>query len=582
MQKLKHSEQQKWMEYWLRSLKDAEMADIRIEDYKVKNKVTNSIDRDFILIDKFNPQNDTLPIEVATQCRNILERRNESEADVLISPLLVCRKRGFSAFSPFWYKAHVGEKGNLSIPKDDIMPIIPRMYLDPIADNMSDEDFVIGDLDTAENAFEEMSGKEFENYGEYISYLTHIFIALIREDFSDSVFSEFSQRYIKERKNGYFEAYSHKIYPTTGIIVFPSEENKKNRAAVHIMELYEYLCPLSKYPGLLSRMISGVDISSPFLPMDKWITLNKVHLGQMKADYPLSFSQRRSLYTMLDQWRQPVHVINGPPGTGKTTLLQNIVADLVVKSAQKREPCIIWGSAATNQAVKNIIESFAKGDNGIRWLPINSSFHGGYCTYFPGSQVKEDELREINYVCFDYTNKKFTGTFSKLETPDFLSEAENYYLDRGRNYFDCPVSDIEDVVKRLQLEITMNVKTLYDVTSSASELIKLFNDDSTYWGNGVLLQSKAQKDLDQYYSEKNNLQIQLNSLKHQCDEYIAAKKLKESSLEMLRKNIDNRQSDIKNHLVEIADIQYTDAHIGLLRKLFCRKLHARNKSLIQH
>lgn len=55
----------------------------------------------------------------------------------------------------------------------------------------------------------------------------------------------------------------------------------------------------------------------------------------------------------------PLIALNGPPGTGKTTVLQAVVASEVVKSAlHKTSMPIIMGASATHQAKSNIIGGF--------------------------------------------------------------------------------------------------------------------------------------------------------------------------------------------------------------------------------
>ena len=148
--------QQRWLEYWRRSLKDAEKTDIEIEAFQVReneNGETKNV-RYFALINSFSPENESITSDdVLKECQKILEKLQVSETDVFISPLLIKReKKQYSAFSPFWYMARLDKNGQLSIPQGTTMPIIPRKYLSPTVDNASDENFILGDLDTAESA----------------------------------------------------------------------------------------------------------------------------------------------------------------------------------------------------------------------------------------------------------------------------------------------------------------------------------------------------------------------------------------------------------------------------------------------
>lgn len=575
--------QRQWLEYWRRSLKDSEKADIEIEAFQEKKRVDGRTRylRDFVLIDDFSPAAESIPANSLGRCQEILKRLNVSETDVFISPLLIKRTRKqYSAFSPFWYAAHIDEDGQLSIP-EDTMPVVPRKYLSPAIDNASDENFILGDLDTAESAIADDNGGQFEEYDDYIGYICNVFTAITGKKFREYASDCMQERNLKAEDS--FEAYSHTITGTTAIIIFPPDEKKSKNAGKNILELYNYLCTQSSYPTLLSKMINGEARTYPFLPEEKWISLNAEHLGQMKDDYPLSYSQRRSLYTILSQWGKPVHVVNGPPGTGKTTLLQSIVADMVVKSAIEGEPCIIWGSAATNQAVTNIIDSFSKGGQNIRWLPTSSFFHGGYGTYLPSSKVSPGELDGTNYIGFDFQSKLETGTFSEIENQKYIDEAESKYLENAHRYFfQSENIAVKGIIKKLKAEINTYRSVLSDITNHAQTLVSLSYEFPKYWDNESLSQDAINKDKSAYSRKLASIDQDNEILcKSEQECIIELKDAKDCAAQA--ENTIKKYGRILTHIKsQKADIIDKDAHIPFLKKIFIgKRIHEENASRIE-
>ncbi len=131
-------------------------------------------------------------------------------------------------------------------------------------------------------------------------------------------------------------------------------------------------------PGTLSSLL--LPRTKPPLAVDDpdRVIVASSHHGQMANRFPLSPSQRVSLALFNSMATHQVFAVNGPPGTGKTTLIQSIVADVLVKAfLSKGKPPVIVGTSVNNKAITNILDSFASVTpseslrTGLneRWLP---------------------------------------------------------------------------------------------------------------------------------------------------------------------------------------------------------------------
>ena len=129
----------------------------------------------------------------------------------------------------------------------------------------------------------------------------------------------------------------------------------------------------------------------------------EMHLGQMGGKNPLAPSQRDSLLAYLQTPEYHVTAINGPPGTGKTTLLQSVLAtELVASALRQGDPPLYLAVAATNQAVSNIIAAFREATDDLdhpladRWIP---GLKRRYGAYFRGSRGEAKRLSRGSIVC---------------------------------------------------------------------------------------------------------------------------------------------------------------------------------------
>lgn len=432
-----NQEHYKWLTYWKKNLADSLNTNIEIDgsqhfeiaDFKIEDNSIADLQKVNILID--------------FEERRINEKRGIKNKDdeewitidhvfVVIAPFklkpasdhLVHLKDKKPKF-PFWYSAYLDRNGKLYIP-DEMFPLFQRQYLEPLADERTE--FIFGSIEEVDLAT--TLGKEnYSKYPEYIQYVQDIFKKVTGQELSE---------------------YQSGAYKTilNAIVLLPQEEMN---AAMGIIELYEKILHQKNLPELLQPFIT-LNNNQEKLPIavPDLINTNELHLGQMGFDFPISISQRKSLNTLLGS-NEKVFAVNGPPGTGKTTLLQSIVANKMVESALLgKDAPIILACSTNNQAVTNIIDSFSrsktrKGKLQGRWIPDVD----GYATYLPSTSKKETELKGINY-------KKLNGNglFNDIENLEFLQDAKEYFLEKSNEYFNSTALSISSVVQKLQTEIS--------------------------------------------------------------------------------------------------------------------------------
>lgn len=454
---------QQWLQYWKKSLLDSMKTDvdlsksayvIEIEDFNIKLPQVRLTDQVKELIDKEE--------ERINAKKNIKDRQNEKwltldSVEVLISPFQLSAlpehgvfTRDKKPFFPFWYYATLTRSGELKVP-ENTTPIIARKYLTPIASE--NVEYTISSIEAVDQA-SPVEKEQIENYTDYITYILDFFKIVAEQD---------------------LYRYQTDFFKTLHIahITVPEEEIG---AAISIIHLYNKLLSLPEQPPLLSEFIrlENPGTQHPLLT-HKWLSVNARHLGQMHSNFPLSFSQRKGLYTLLDG-RDRIFAVNGPPGTGKTTFLQSIVANEMANSAlqNKNHPHIIVACSANNQAVTNIIDSFTQGGNNenIRWLPDVK----GYATYLPAATKPAEKLTGINYLKTDGE-----GIFSYVESPEYIAFAQEVYLERANNYLGTTYQHPGEVAEALQKQLKESYTSLGTATKLWGEYEKAISIfDSEY------------------------------------------------------------------------------------------------------
>ena len=188
--------------------------------------------------------------------------------------------------------------------------------------------------------------------------------------------------------------------------------------------------------------------------VDSGIYFSK-RLGHNNDKYPLADAQRTAVSALIAAKQGEILPVNGPPGTGKTTMLLSVVACLWVENAVKgNDPPVIIANSTNNQAVTNIIDAFAKdfskgtGDFAGRWIDGIGSFG----SYFVSSR-RSVEAEEKGYMTED--------VIKKMETEDFYLKAKHSFLEKSRKTFQDNNITIEESVQKLH-ELLLKEKRLLE------------------------------------------------------------------------------------------------------------------------
>jgi hypothetical protein len=395
-----------------------------------------------------------------------------NDAETLDSglPVLVCpirmsaryghyqeRTSGDKEIIPLWIPALLDNDGRIS-PRQDHLPWITRNLLEPT----TKPGMTIGDIkDIEEFLTRHDQDGIFDSWRNLMQFATDMLKAIPGAKDSLSDFLLQNQSYI-----------------------MPDIEVRN--AAWNAICTLDYLIADESAPSLLQRYASVFDMpEKPTLVPNEHLNVSIQHYGQMGRKFPLAPSQREALHHFLRTDDGEILAVNGPPGTGKTTLLHSIIATMWVKAALNKDwPPIIIAASANNQAVKNIIDSLeiVIGDDSMsmRWIPKVKSY-GLYCPSDAAMQQSSEQYQHASPYGsrFPATN----GFPGKVEDPAFVGSAGKYYLERVSEYAGKPISTVKEAVELLHQQLADNINDIkneltgYQKLCETQEMAECYTQD---------------------------------------------------------------------------------------------------------
>ena len=177
--------------------------------------------------------------------------------------------------------------------------------------------------------------------------------------------------------------------------------------------------------------------------------------GHFDGANGLAATQRDALRAALELGRGGVLPVTGPPGTGKTTLIRDVIACRYVKAALDGAPFppLTLAASSNNRAIVNMLDALDStggaltGDLGKRWLPALPTAAGGTAPV-PGYAVwlasfgRRDEAMKSPHAYAVRDNDSWAGTLAEMETAGYLAGAVAHYINCFREFSSAIEDDI--------------------------------------------------------------------------------------------------------------------------------------------
>jgi len=350
-------------------------------------------------------------------------------------------------------------------PRDDSLPWIGRNYLFPRLPTDRDDESVplIGEVEAFDNWLSEKP-LEATTWNELMAWC-----------------------------DGLWDRVTDNRVPD-GFVALPDicmdiEESDKGTGK-EILQLYDALLAEEKVPALFQHLCHGK--KNP-LVVSEALRRRQMSIprGTMSAGYGLANSQADAVAVFTGMAKGDLLAVNGPPGTGKTTLLQSIIAsEVVARALEGGEPSVIVGVSTNNQAVTNINRSLNEMFEGNspavafpwarRWVPDAQT----YGLYLPAdSKVKEAQedgwaIAKKEWIRGE-KKPQWMGFPEKERDARYLMQAQSLWLAGYRDTYGASIETVDVGLDILRNDLDRIVKNIQGM----QEFLERFDEIDQWWTN---------------------------------------------------------------------------------------------------
>jgi hypothetical protein len=347
---------------------------------------------------------------------------------------------------------------------------------------------------------------------------------------------------------------------------------------INLLKTLDFLLDNNCYPKLYQAYSNRKDAQlAPYIDKQANTQLAKQHMGQMSGEFPLSVKQRNALHYFIEQKQGEILAINGPPGTGKTTLLRSVVANLWTQAAlNKSDPPLIVATSNNNQAVTNILESFARIDeNGLdeslmgRWLPEVDSYGLYFCS--------GDKANQQNP--YRYAGPKGEGCMQGWQTQEFVTKAQEFFFTKVKQWQKNECKDLDDAMSALHKEMRSVERQMQQGLEYLETWQSALNVIEQKYGSVELLQATISQ-LKEALAEQASSYEQEKALLDAVYDLWASRKWWVTLLMWLpsvRKQEARNTAKLLNQWDKLLEVSLDDEVEAVLKKQLAEILHRKNR-----
>lgn len=237
---------------------------------------------------------------------------------------------------------------------------------------------------------------------------------------------------------------------------------RPSAAVIGLLNIYDRTIRDQRYPKSLEYFFAD-DTKDEMVTIIDEIQGAKKHIATWPNNQPLSPSQRKALHHNLSR-NTEVQGVNGPPGTGKTTLIAMLLLQKWADAAlhKKEEPPIFLLAAANNQALHTLLSASMKEIEKHRWI---NTFSGAGLLCLPPSRIDAVKAEKT-----PWTSWIDGGVLKVWSSEEFVQNAQERYLNEAYEAF--KTNNVVDTLEAISRQLN-KVKILQETIEDQLHLVKL-------------------------------------------------------------------------------------------------------------